>query len=74
MKRLLLFSMEHQRPIRIFWQDDEGELRQRTAVVSKMTDDGFTFRSIRPHTEMYLSYDSLLSVDFRRGDDGQVEK
>ena len=70
MERMLLYSMERQRPIRLIWQED-GRLIQRRATVTALTENTVTVRSLRPKTEVTLQRESILSADFVKGDEGQ---
>ena len=72
MERLLRYSMEHERVIRLMLMDEEGNLSQVNARILRYdanTVDFITTRS--PRTVTALRKD-ILAIDFRKGDDGQV--
>ena len=71
MERLLRYSLEHERVIRLMLMRD-GQLAQVNARI--IAYDGqkiefITTRSPRPQT---VERAELLAADFRKGDDGQV--
>ena len=70
MERMLQYSLEHERPIRLIWQE-EGKLVQRKATVTALTADTVTLRSLRPRGETTITRESILSADFVKGDEGQ---
>lgn len=71
MERLLRYSLEHDRVIRMMLLH-EGSLTQVNARVIAYDGEKIEFittRSPRPQTALRAD---LLAADFRRGDDGQV--
>lgn len=71
MERLLRFSVEHERVIRLMLFQD-GRLTQVNARVIAYDEEQIEFittRSPRPQTVLRAD---LLAADFRKGDDGQV--
>lgn len=72
MERLLRFSFEHARVIRLMYMEADGKLRQVNATVIAYDDEKVevvTTRSPRPVT---IPLADLLSADFKRGDDGMT--
>lgn len=71
MERLLRFSLEHDRVIRMMLMH-EGRLTQVNARVIAYDEEKIEFittRSPRPQTALRAD---LLAADFRKGDDGQI--
>lgn len=71
MERLLRYSLEHERVIRLMLLH-EGNLAQVNARITAYDADTATFittRSPRPQT---VARADILAADFRKGDDGQV--
>ena len=72
MERLLRFSFEHARVIRLMYAEDNGRLKQVNATVVSYDDDHVDFITTRSPRTMTIPMGALLSVDFKRGDDGTV--
>lgn len=72
MERLLRFSFEHARVIRLMYFDEAGKLRQVNATVIAYDEDKVDFISTRSPRMVSVPMESILSVDFKRGDDGMV--
>ena len=71
MERMLRFSVEHDRVIRMMLMQ-EGSLSMVNARVIAYDDEKVEYVTTRsPRTQTALRAD-ILSVDFRKGDDGQV--
>ena len=70
MERLLRYSVEHTRQIRMIWQDSEGAMRQSNVQVLRYDEQAVTCLVMRPKHEETLPLESVLAVDFRKGDDG----
>ncbi|MBR3763429.1 MAG: hypothetical protein IKK57_02625 [Clostridia bacterium] len=71
MERLLRYSLEHERVIRLMLLT-EGSLTQVNARIIAYDAEKIEFittRSPRPQTALRAD---ILAADFRRGDDGQV--
>ncbi len=71
MERLLRYSLEHDRVIRMMLMR-EGTLTQVNARITAYDAERIEFittRSPRPQTALR---DELLAADFRKGDDGQL--
>ncbi|MBQ2952864.1 MAG: hypothetical protein IJE07_04850 [Clostridia bacterium] len=71
MERLLRYSLEHERVIRLMLLT-EGSLTQVNARIIAYDAEKIEFittRSPRPQTALRAD---VLAADFRRGDDGQV--
>jgi hypothetical protein len=72
MERLLRYSTEHDRVIRLMLMDEEGNLSQVNARILRYDADTVDFITTRsPRTVTVLRKD-ILAIDFRKGDDGQV--
>ncbi len=72
MERLLRYSREHDRVIRLMLMDGEGNLSQVNARILRYDRDSVDFITTRsPRTVTVLRKD-ILAIDFRKGDDGQV--
>lgn len=72
MERMLIFSLEHQRPIRVMYME-QGRLKQATGIVTALQADHLLFRKTRAKAEMLIRHEDLLSADFKKGDEGQVD-
>ena len=72
MERLLRFSFEHARVIRLMYAQPDGRLKQVNATVVAYDDDQVSFVTTRSPRTVTIAMDALLSVDFKRGDDGSV--
>lgn len=71
MERLLRYSLEHERVIRLMLLT-EGNLAQVNARIIAYDAEKIEFittRSPRPQTALRAD---ILAADFRRGDDGQI--
>lgn len=71
MERLLRYSLEHERVIRLMLLT-EGSLSQVNARIIAYDAEKIEFittRSPRPQTALRAD---ILAADFRRGDDGQI--
>ncbi len=71
MERFLRYSLEKQRPIRLMFYDEGGILRQANAQVQAMDTESVTFTTTRPRAQWRLPPDSILSADYKKGDEGQ---
>ncbi len=71
MERLLRFSLEHDRIIRMMYMAEE-HLVQVNARVVAYDEKEVSFITTRSPRTVVITRASLLSADFRRGDDGQV--
>lgn len=72
MDRLLLYSMERNRAIRLMYMQEDGSLKQITAVVRSFDDKAVNVYVIRPPKDLLIARADLLSVDFRKGDEGNA--
>ena len=70
MERMLRYSLEHQRAIRMMLIDGDGRLRQVKAVVERMEGSELTIYILRPPERLQLCVDDVLSADYVSGDDG----
>lgn len=46
-------------------------MRQVTATVTALREDGVELVTLRPRRTVSLTWERLLSADYRRGDEGQ---
>ena len=72
MERLLRFSFEHARVIRLMYTLPDGKLRQVNATVIAYDDEHIDFVTTRSPRTVSIPMAALLSADFKRGDDGTV--
>lgn len=70
MERMLRYSLEHQRAIRMMLIAGDGRLRQVKAVVERMEGRELTLYILRPPERLQLRVDDVLSADYAGGDDG----
>ncbi len=71
MERLFVYSMEHDRMIRLIWQEDDGKLCQANVKVLAWDGRQVTVAAQRPKRTLILSAEQILSADFRKGDEGE---
>ena len=72
MERLLRFSFEHARVIRLMYIAEDGGLRQVNATVIAYDDEAVDVITTRSPRTVRIPLSALLAADFRRGDDGVV--
>ncbi len=72
MERLLRYSLEHERVIRLMLMDDAGELSQVNARILRYDGDSVDFITTRSPRTVTVPRKDILAIDFRKGDDGQV--
>lgn len=72
MERLLRFSVEHERVIRLMLMDDTGRLSQVNARILRYDADSVDFVTTRSPRTVTVPRRDILAIDFRKGDDGQV--
>ena len=72
MERLLRYSTEHDRVIRLMLMDEEGNLRQVNARILRYDADSVDFITTRSPRTVTVPRKDILAIDFRKGDDGQV--
>lgn len=72
MERLLRYSLEHTRQIRMMWQDADGAMRQSNVQVLRYDQTSVTCLVTRPKHEETIPLERVLAVDFRKGDDGML--
>ena len=71
MHRMLLYSLDKNRPIRLIFLTLDGGMRQVTAVVECLDDTSAQLYILRPPQRLTLPLTDILSADFTRKDDGQ---
>lgn len=72
MERILRYSLDHRRPIRLIFQR-EGALQQRNVQVLALEAGRVRLLSRRPREEWEMSLTDVLGADYARGDEGQGE-
>ena len=72
MERLLRYSAEHDRVIRLMLMNEEGELSQVNARILRYDAETVDFITTRSPRTVTVSRSDILAIDFRKGDDGQV--
>ena len=70
MERLLQYSMERDRAIRLIYMQEDGSLKQITAVVRAFDAKSVSVYVLRPPKDLVILRESLLSADYRKGDEG----
>lgn len=71
MERLLRYSVEHDRVIRMMLMQ-EGTLSQVNARVIAYDEEKVAFITTRSPRTQTVARGDILAVDFRKGDDGQL--
>ena len=72
MERLLRYSNEHDRVIRLMLLDAEGNLSQVNARILRYDAESVDFITTRSPRTVTVPRKDILALDFRKGDDGQV--
>lgn len=72
MERILRYSLDHRRPIRLIFQR-EGALQQRNVQVLALEAGQVRLLSRRPREEWEMPLTDVLGADYARGDEGQGE-
>ena len=72
MERLLRYSSDHDRVIRLMLMDEEGNLSQVNARILRYDADSVDFITTRSPRTVTVPRKDILAIDFRKGDDGQV--
>jgi hypothetical protein len=72
MERLLRYSNEHDRVIRLMLMDEDGNLSQVNARILRYDAETVDFITTRSPRTVTVARQDILAIDFRKGDDGQV--
>lgn len=72
MERLLRYSNEHDRVIRLMLMDEDGNLSQVNARILRYDANTVDFITTRSPRTVTVARQDILAIDFRKGDDGQV--
>ena len=72
MERLLRYSTEHERIIRLMLMNEDGELSQVNARILNYDAEKVEFVTTRSPRPVTVPRGDILAIDFRTGDDGQV--
>ncbi len=70
MERFLRYSLTHDRPIRLIVEEDDGRLRQVSAVVEEWTDAGIRLYILRPPHRVTLPPGRILGASYTPKDEG----
>lgn len=73
MERILRYSLERRKPIRLIFQR-EGTLQQRNVQVLALESGRVRLLSRRPREEWEMPLTDVLGADYARGDEGQGEE
>ncbi|MBQ6173385.1 MAG: hypothetical protein IKS31_12540 [Clostridia bacterium] len=73
MERFLQYSLSHDRPIRLIIQEDDGRLRQVSAVVEERGEGGVRLYILRPPRRITLPEDRILAASYVPKDEGLAE-
>lgn len=71
LNRLLLYSLQHNRPIRV-WM--EGDKKYQNITVIALEDDTVAFLTARKKTPQVKEKAAFLAASYARGDDGDTLK
>lgn len=72
MERLLRYSHEHDRVIRLMLMAEDGALSQVNARILHYDADKVEFITTRSPRPVTVARGEILAIDFRKGDDGQI--
>ena len=72
MERLLRYSLEHERVIRLMLMTEDGALSQVNARILHYDAEKVDFITTRSPRTVTVARRDILAIDFRKGDDGQV--
>lgn len=72
MERLLRYSLEHERVIRLMLMTEDGALSQVNARILHYDAEKVDFITTRSPRTVTVARRDVLAIDFRKGDDGQV--
>ncbi|MBQ3157260.1 MAG: hypothetical protein IJB81_10145 [Clostridia bacterium] len=72
MERLLRYSLEHDRVIRLMLMAEDGTLSQVNARILRYDADSVDFITTRSPRTVSVPRGDILAIDFRKGDDGQI--
>ena len=72
MERRLRYSHDHDRVTRLMLMDEDGNLSQVNARVTRYDADSVDFITTRSPRTVTVPRKDILAIDFRKGDDGQV--
>ena len=72
MERLLRYSTDHDRVIRMMLMAEDGTLSQVNARILRYDADTVDFITTRSPRTVTVARADILAIDFRKGDDGQV--
>ena len=72
MDRLLRYSCDHDRVIRLMLMAEDGTLSQVNARILRYGAESVDFVTTRSPRTVTVPRKDILAIDFRKGDDGQV--
>lgn len=70
MERFLQYSLEHDKPIRLIMTEEDGRLRQVSAVVEKREGDRVSLYILRPPRRITIPLDRILAASYMPRDEG----
>lgn len=71
LNRLLLYSLQHNRPIRVWI---EGDKKYQNITVIALEEDSVSFLTARKKTPQTREISAFLAASYARGDDGDTLK
>ena len=72
LERFLLYSLKHQRSIKVMLMQDEAP-RSLNLTVQSMGREGFAYLSAKNRKKpKFLRYEDLLAASYARGDRGEI--
>lgn len=72
MERMLRYSLDRKRKIRVMWQQD-GQMRQKLCQVIAMNAECVELDIARPREQVKVALTDILSADYRKGDEAQLD-
>ena len=72
MERMLRYSLDRKRKIRVMWQQDE-QMRQKLCQVTAMNTECVELDIARPREQVKVALTDVLSADYRKGDEAQLD-
>ena len=72
-ERFLLYSLRHNRPVKVLTQQDEA-LRYVTMTVIAMDNCRITYMTAQRKTPLTMPIQNILAASYARGDDGDTLK
>ncbi len=70
MERFLRYSLAHDRPIRLILLEEDGRMRQVSAVVENMEEGRVRLYILRPPARVTVPEDRILAASYTAKDEG----